>query len=82
MALRSGKKKMSRKLKRTIRKTLSGICLASALVVALIPAAPTRAQVDPVYTTANVSYDYGVQDANETDLSVLDTNLSGMELDV
>ncbi|MBP5151500.1 MAG: leucine-rich repeat domain-containing protein, partial [Lachnospiraceae bacterium] len=82
MALKSGKKKMSRKLKRTIRKTLSGICLASALVVALIPAAPARAKVDPVYNTTTVSYDYGVQDADETDLKVLDTNLTGIELDV
>lgn len=80
MAVKTGKKKMSRRVKRTIRKTLSGVCLASALIVALIPATPTRGYVAPTYTTADVSYAYGISDNDQTDLSTLDANLVGIDL--
>ncbi len=81
MALKSGKKKLSRKVKRTIRKTLACMCLASALVVALIPATPTRAYVEPELTTSTVNYAYGVEDADVTNLASLDANLNGISLD-
>nr|MCR4728713.1 hypothetical protein [Lachnospiraceae bacterium] len=81
MAVKSGKKKLSRKVKRTIRKTLACMCLASALVVALIPATPTRAYVEPELTTSTVNYAYGVEDTDITNLASLDANLNGISLD-
>ena len=80
MAVKSGKKKMSRRVKRTIRKALSGVCLASAIIVALVPATPTKGYTPPTYTTADVSYAYGVEADDVTDLSVLDANLAGIDL--
>ena len=80
MAVKTGKKKMSRRVKRTIRKALSGVCLVSAIIVALVPATPTKGYTPPEYTTANVSYSYGISDNDKTDLSVLDANLVGIDL--
>ncbi len=76
----SGKRKLSRKVKRTIRKALSGVCMASALIVALVPARPTQGYVEPTITTTTVSYTYGVEETDKTDLAQLDTNLTGINL--
>ncbi len=70
-------KKMPRKVKKAIRRTLSGVCIFSALIVALIPAKPTEAYITP--TIAN-SYNYGVEATDKTDLATLDTNLAGVDL--
>ena len=80
MAVKSGKKKMSRRVKRTIRKALSGVCLVSAIIVALVPATPTKGYVAPTYTATNVSYTYTISDNDRTDLSILDSNLQGIDL--
>ena len=80
MAVKTGKKKMSRRVKRTIRKALSGVCLVSAIIVALVPATPTKGYVAPTFTATDVSYAYGVEETDKTDLSVLDANLVGIDL--
>lgn len=80
MAMLNGKKKMSRKAKRVIRKTLSAICMASALIVALVPATPTKAYVDPG-TTTSTNYSYGVEDTDKTDFSYYDSTFTGVILD-
>lgn len=78
----SGKRKLSRKVKRTIRKALSGVCMASALIVALVPARPTRGYVEPGADSSHaISYSYGVEESDSTDLSYYDSSLSGIVLD-
>lgn len=81
MGVNNNKIKISRRTKRVIRKTLSGICIASALIVALVPAAPTEAYITPSISGQIVSYDYGVEPTDRTDLSKYDTGLAGINLD-
>lgn len=72
MGILSNSKKMPKKVKRAIRRTLSGICMVSAIIVALVPAQPTRAYVEPEIANG---YDYGIEESDKTDLSKLDANL-------
>lgn len=72
--------KMSRKMKKTIRKSVAGVCMVSSLIVALVPAAPTRAYVAPG-TVTSTSYAYGVEATDSTDLTYYDSGLSGVVLD-
>ncbi|MBO7358064.1 MAG: leucine-rich repeat protein, partial [Lachnospiraceae bacterium] len=80
MAVKTGKRKMSRKIKRTIRKSLSGVCLASALIVALVPAKPTQGYVEPGYIDQKINYSYGVEETDSTDLSYYDSGLANVDL--
>ena len=81
MAAKSGKRRLSRKVKRTIRKALSGVCMASALIVALVPARPTKGYVAPGYDNSMINYTYGVEESDSTDLTYYDSSLNGVILD-
>lgn len=70
-------KKMPRRVKRTIRKTLSGICMVSALTVALVPAEVSTAYQAPSLSN---SYAYGVEATDKTVLKDYDTNLAEIDL--
>ena len=50
------KKKTSRRTKRIVRKTIAGLCMASAIIVACIPAPKTAAYVTPT-GYATIVYD-------------------------
>ncbi|SCW99878.1 Leucine rich repeat-containing protein [Lachnospiraceae bacterium YSD2013] len=74
----SGKRKLSRKVKRTIRKALSGVCMASALIVALVPARPTKGySTMPDDKVTAYDYTYGVVDTGADDLPL---SLDGIDL--
>lgn len=82
MGVRKSNSKISRRTKRVVRKTLSGICIASALIVALIPATPTVGYQSPSTSSAGlVSYVYGVDVSDNTLLSNYDSGLQGISLD-
>ena len=81
MATAKKKKTLSRKLKRTIRKSVAGVCMVSSLVVAAIPATPTRAYVAPGSVAGNpTTYTYGVEATDNTDLSYYDPSLASIDL--
>lgn len=62
MAVNKKKTKMSRRTKKTIRRSVSALCMASAILVALVPPKPTEAYIQPTETT----YEYGVETTDET----------------
>lgn len=72
-------KKLPRKVKKTIRRTLSALCMVSAIIVALVPPEVTKAYVAP--SIAN-SYEYGVEATDTTDLKLLDANLVNDSVDL
>lgn len=78
MGVFSTLKKMPRRVKKTVRRSLSGVLMASAIIVAAIPPEVNKASVTP---TIENSYAYGVTPEDTTDLSSFDTNLSGVFLD-
>ncbi len=81
MATAKKKKTLSRKLKRTIRKSVAGVCMVSSLVVAAIPATPTRAYVAPGSVAGKpTTYTYGVEATDNTDLSYYDPSLASIDL--
>ncbi len=83
MADTKRKPKMSRKMRRTVRKSVAGVCLVSSLIVAAIPATPTTAYVSPGTAAAGgpTTYTYGVEETDSTNLALYDTSLSGIVLD-
>ena len=84
MADTKRKPKMSRKMRRTVRKSVAGVCLVSSLIVAAIPATPTTAYVSPGTAAAGgpTTYTYGVEETDSTNLALYDTSLSGIVLDI
>ncbi len=70
-------KKMSRRTRKAVRRALSGVCMASALIVALVPARITTAYVAP---TINNTYSYGVEASDFTNLSDFDADLKSVDL--
>ena len=81
MATAKKKKTLSRKMKRTIRKSVAGVCMVSSLVVAAIPATPTRAYVAPGSEAGKpTTYTYGVEATDSTDLAYYDPSLASIDL--
>ncbi len=72
-------KKMSRRVKKTIRRTLSGVCMVSAIIVALVPPEVTKAYTPPSISN---SYSYGVAETDRTDLNKYDANLVSDSVDL
>ena len=82
MADTKKKSKMTRKMKRTIRRSVAGVCMVSSLIVAAIPATPTTAYVSPGSVAGQpTSYAYGVEETDSTDLSYYDPSLSTIDLE-
>ena len=76
MGLFASAKKMPKRVKRTIRKSLSGVCLASSLIVAAVPAAPAQGYtIIPSNLVQEYDYSYGV-DQEETKGDDIDLGLS------
>ena len=70
--LRKGKG-LSRRAKKTIRRSISGVCMATAIIVALVPAEVSRGySTIPAEAVANDDYSYGVKDdgTDDTDLEI------------
>ncbi len=73
------KKKTSRRTKRIVRKTIAGLCMASAIIVACIPAPKTAAYVTPT----GYDYKYAVEATDSTPKASMGDPLysNGVELD-
>lgn len=69
--------KIPRRVRKTIRRTLSGVCMASALIVALVPPQATKAYNPP---SMDNTYAYGVEATDRTALEDYDTNLKDIDL--
>lgn len=71
MGVLKTKKKLPRRVKKTIRRTVSALCMVSAIIVALVPAKPTEGytQIPPAQITA-LSYAYGIQSDGTDDVAL------------
>lgn len=71
-------KKMPRRVKKAIRRALSGVCMVSAIIVALVPAEVSEGYTTiPASAVAAYDYSYGVSDNGSDDIT---TNPTGMDL--
>ncbi len=78
MGVLKTKKKLPRRVKKTIRRTLSGLCMISAIIVALVPAKPSEGYtVIPDTQVSNYDYSYGVLSDGTDDLTL---SLDGVDL--
>ncbi|MBP5453150.1 MAG: hypothetical protein J6Y09_00830, partial [Lachnospiraceae bacterium] len=77
MGVLKTKKKLPRRVKKTIRRTVSALCMVSAIIVALVPAKPIEGYTTiPAAQVTARDYSYGV-DASGDNLSL---SLSGVDL--
>ena len=74
MGVLKTKKKLPRRVKKTIRRTVSALCMVSAIIVALVPAKPTEGytQIPPAQISA-LSYAYGIQSDGTDDVAMTST---------
>lgn len=72
-------KNMPRKVKKTIRRSLSGVCMFSALLVAIVPPQTTVGYVAPGNSETKTDYTYGVQATDVTSSNILSQSV---ELDL
>ncbi|MBO7334951.1 MAG: hypothetical protein J6U67_08630, partial [Lachnospiraceae bacterium] len=74
---------MSRRTKKTVRRSVAGVLMVTSIIVAAVPAKPTEAYIAPGTGTgenAETTYVYGVQETDSTDLAYYDPSLTGVNL--
>lgn len=79
MGVFSNVKKMPRRVKKAIRRSVSGVCMVSAIIVALVPAKPTQGYVAPGTNTLS-DYSYGVEASDVTPSAILDSGTVDLTL--
>lgn len=72
MGVFSAINKIPRKVRKAIRRSISGVCMVSALIVALVPAEVSRGYTSPG-TVSTTDYSYGVADSDITPVSILNS---------
>nr|MCR4718484.1 leucine-rich repeat domain-containing protein [Bacillota bacterium] len=71
MGVLKTKKKLPRRVKKTIRRTVSALCMVSAIIVALVPAKPIEGYTDiPATEKAAFNYAYGIKDDGNDDVQM------------
>ena len=69
MGLLKKGKGLSKRTKKTIRRSLSGVCMVSAIIVALVPAQVSEGYSEiPAAQAANNDYSYGIDASDDIDL--------------